>query len=186
MRGRIKTTETSVLVRSARILKRLLETWEDLLSLGLWWKATSKCWCEKFSRREIANWKMPGYDGIHWFWFQKFTSNHDRLTIKMSRCFEKTDIPRWMTKGKTTLIKKDPKKGTAPNNYTFIKCLMVMQKILTAQIREGIYYLLISHKLFPEEQKGCYKGTRGTGNLLYIDQHILKESKMRLKNVAMV
>ena len=56
-----------------------------------------------------------------------------------------------------------------------------MWKILTAQI----YDSLISRKLFPEEQKGCHKGTRGMGDLLYIDQHTLKESKTRRKNVAM-
>ena len=57
--------------------------------------------------------------------------------------------------------------------------------ILTAQIREEIYYSLISHRLFPEEQKQCRKRTRGTGDLLYFDQHILKESKTRRKNLAM-
>ena len=54
-----------------------------------------------------------------------------------------------------------------------------------AQIREEIYYTLISRGLFPDEQKGCCKGTRGTGELLYIDQHILSESKRRRKNLAM-
>ena len=79
-----------------------------------------------------------------------------------------------MTKGKTTLIQKDPRKGTAPNNYRPITCLPMMWKILTAQIREKIYYSLTSHGLFPDEQKGCRKGSRGTAELLYIDQHILK------------
>ena len=60
-----------------------------------------------------------------------------------------------------------------------------MWKILTAQIREEIYNSLISRGLFPEEQKGCRKGTRGTGELLYIAQHNLNESKMRRKNLAM-
>ena len=32
--------------------------------------------------------------------------------------------------------------------------LLSMWKILTAQIREGIYYLLVYWRLFPEEQKG--------------------------------
>ena len=40
-------------------------------------------------------------------------------------------------------------------------------------------------QLFPEEQKGCRKGSRGTGELLYIYQHILNESKTRRKNLAM-
>ena len=56
-----------------------------------------------------------------------------------------------------------------------------MWKIL---IKEEIHNLLISHELFPEEQKGCHKGARGTGDLLYIDQLIPKESKTRRKNVA--
>ena len=55
-----------------------------------------------------------------------------------------------MTKGKTTLIQKDPNKGTAPNNYRPITCLPVMWKILTAQIREEINYSLISCGLLPE------------------------------------
>ena len=60
-----------------------------------------------------------------------------------------------------------------------------MWEILTAQIGEEIYYLIIGLGLFSEEQKECHKGTRGTGKLLYIDQHILNESKTRRKNVAM-
>ena len=43
----------------------------------------------------------------------------------------------------------------------------------------------MSRGLFPEEQKGCRKRTRGTGYLLSIDQHILKERTTRRKNVTM-
>ena len=35
-----------------------------------------------------------------------------------------------------------------------------MWKILTAQIREKIYNSLTSRGLFPDEQKGCRKGSR--------------------------
>ena len=38
------------------------------------------------------------------------------------------------------IFQKDPLKGTAPNNYKPITCLPMMWKILTAQIREDIYY----------------------------------------------
>ena len=61
----------------------------------------------------------------------------------------------------------------------------MMWKTLTAQIREEVYYSLISRGLFTEEQKRCHKVTRETGDLLNIDQHILKESKARRKNVVM-
>ena len=60
-----------------------------------------------------------------------------------------------------------------------------MLKILTAHIREEIYSSLTSRGLFSEEQKGCRKGSRHTGELLYIDQLILNESKTRQKNLAM-
>ena len=60
-----------------------------------------------------------------------------------------------------------------------------MWKILTAQMREKIYYPPRSRGLFSDEQKGCRKGSRGTAKLLYIDQHILNESKTRRKNLAM-
>ena len=60
-----------------------------------------------------------------------------------------------------------------------------MWKILTALIREEIYDSHTSCWLFLEEQKGCRKGSRGTGELLYIDQHILNESKTRQKILAM-
>ena len=39
--GWIETIQTSALLKSARILRRVLETWGDLLSLGLLWKIIS-------------------------------------------------------------------------------------------------------------------------------------------------
>ena len=103
----------------------------------------------------------------------------------MNRCLQDAQVLDWMTKGKTTLIQKDPSKRTAPNNYRPITCLPMIRKILTAQIREEIYYSLTSSRLFPDEKKECRKGSRGTAELLYIDQHILNESKNRRKNLAM-
>ena len=47
VRGRVETIQTTALLRTARILRRVLETWGDLLSLKLQWKAISKHWCKK-------------------------------------------------------------------------------------------------------------------------------------------
>ena len=127
----------------------------------------------KKTLEKISNWKTPRHDGINGFWFKKFTPIHDRLALKMNRCLQ------------DTLIQKDPSKGTAPNNYRPITCLPMMWKLLTAQIKEEIYYSLTSRGLFPEEQKGCRKGSRSKAELLYIDQHISRESKTRRKNLAM-
>ena len=139
----------------------------------------------KTTLKKILNWKRPGHDRIHGFWFKKFTYIHGRLALEMNRCLQGVQVPEWMTNLKTTLIQKDPSKGTARNNYRPITCLPMMWKILTAQIREKIYNSLTSRGLFPDEQKGCRKESKGTAELLYIDQHILNERKTRRKNIAM-
>ena len=41
----------------------------------------------------ISNWKTPGHDGGDGFWFEKFTSIHDRLTLEWNRCLQGTHIP---------------------------------------------------------------------------------------------
>ena len=61
-----------------------------------------------------------------------------------------------------------------------------MWKILTVQIREKIYYSLTNRGLYPEEEKGYRKVSRGTRELLYIYQHILNETKTRRKTLAIV
>ena len=45
--GRGETIQTTALLKTARILRRVLETWEDLLSLNLQWKTISIIWCVK-------------------------------------------------------------------------------------------------------------------------------------------
>ena len=65
---------------------------------------------------------------------------------------------------------KNINKRTRPNNYRRITCLPMMWKILTAQIRDEIYYWLTSRGLFTDERKGCCKGSRNTAELLDIDQ----------------
>ena len=89
----------------------------------------------KTTLKKLANWKSPGRDGIHGFWFLKFCSKHDRLATEINKCIHKTEIAEWMTKGKTTLIQKNSLKGTVPNKYRLIKCLPMIWQILTAQIR---------------------------------------------------
>ena len=39
--GRVETIQTTALFRTARILRRVQETWGDLMSLKLQWKTTS-------------------------------------------------------------------------------------------------------------------------------------------------
>ena len=90
-----------------------------------------------------------------------------------------------MTKGRTVLIQKDKSKGTFASNYRPITCLPLCWKILTALLTDEIYAFLENNQFLPEEQKGCRRKSRGTGDQLYIDKMILKEVKTRKKNLAM-
>ena len=45
--GRVETVRTTALLRTARLLRRVLMTRGDLLSLKLQWKTLSWHWCEK-------------------------------------------------------------------------------------------------------------------------------------------
>ena len=45
--GRVETIQTTALLKTARILRRVPETWGVLLSLNLQWKSISLRWCEK-------------------------------------------------------------------------------------------------------------------------------------------
>ena len=135
--------------------------------------------------QRLPNWKAPGPDMVQGYWFKYFTSMHKSLKDNLADCLKAGKVPEWMTKGKTVLIQKDPAKGNDPSNYRPITCLPLAWKILTGIIAEETYTFLEQKSLLPEEQKGCRKGSRGTGDLLYIDRMLLQEVKRRNKNLAM-
>ena len=51
--GRVETIQTTALLKTARILRRVLETRGDLPSLKLQWKTISLSWCEKLKWETI-------------------------------------------------------------------------------------------------------------------------------------
>ena len=48
--GQVETIQTNELLRSARVLRRVLVTWEDLLSLKIQWETIINRRCEKLSK----------------------------------------------------------------------------------------------------------------------------------------
>ena len=52
-------------------------------------------------------------------------------------------------------------------------------------ITDEVYEFLEKEKLLPEEQKGCKSKSMGTTDLLFIDRLVLREARMRKKNLAM-
>ena len=117
--------------------------------------------------------------------FKNITSVHERLSEQLSKFWKEAIISEWMMKEKTNLILKDSLEGIISGTYGPIMCLPMKSKILTAQIKEEIYYLLECCGLFPEEWKGYCKGKRWTDDQLYVNQRIFKEVKTRWKNVDM-
>ena len=51
----VETIQTTALLRSARIQRRVLETWGNFPSLSPQWKTTSLRWCENFSKEKNSN-----------------------------------------------------------------------------------------------------------------------------------
>ena len=56
---------------------------------------------------------------------------------------------------------------------------------MTGTIAEKIYDHLDQQISLREEQKECWKTSRGTSDLLYIDRAFIREVKSRKKNLAM-
>ena len=80
---------------------------------------------------------------------------------------------------------KDPGKGNAVDNYRPIPCFSVMWKVFSGMLAEEIYEHLEGKNLFPHEQKGCKKKSRGTKDQLLIDKTILRNCRNRKVNLAM-
>ena len=51
----------------------------------------------KMALKKVSNWKTQGHDGIHGFWFKKFTSIHDRLAREINKCQQTAHVPECMT-----------------------------------------------------------------------------------------
>ena len=48
-----------------------------------------------------------------------------------------------------------------------------------------MYEFIEKNNIFPEEQKGCNRKSRGTKDQLFIDKAVLKDCKVRKTNLGM-
>ena len=58
-------------------------------------------------------------------------------------------------------------------------------KLLTGILANEIFVFLDKNNIFPEEQKGCRRKSRGTKDQLLIDKAVLKDCKVRKTNSGM-
>ena len=119
------------------------------------------------------------------FWFKRFRSLHGVITESLQDCLDSGSVSDWMVKGRTVLVQKDSCKGKVASNYRPIACLPLMWKLLTGVLAETLYQHSDSNCLFPDEQKGCRKRSRGTKDQLLIDKQILREARLKKRCLAM-
>ena len=133
----------------------------------------------------MANWKAPGPDLVQSFWLKHLSSMHKRLAYHLQDILnDPSTMPTWLVKGRTTLIQKDPSKGTTPKNYRPITCLPTTWKLFSGILADKVMIHLETHKLLAYEQKGVRPGSRGTKDQLAIDKVVFKDSRRRKTNLA--
>ena len=136
--------------------------------------------------KKMSNWKAAGPDGVQGFWIKKLTNCHKRISEQFGVLVNgQEDIPEWLTTGRTVLCLKDRSKGNAVDNYRPISCLPLMWKLLTGILADSMYNFLEQNNIFPVEQKGCKRDSRGTKDQLIIDKTVLKDCKRRKTNLGM-
>ena len=91
-----------------------------------------------------------------------------------------------MTKGRAVLIQKEKSKGNEASSYCPITYLPLTGKLLTRVIADEVYGFLENEDVLREEQKGCRRKSKSTGDKLYIDKMFFHEVKQRKKNLAMM
>ena len=124
--------------------------------------------------KKVANWKGPGPDGVQGCWLKSFTTLHGRVVLQLNEVLESDSVPQWMARGRTILCPKDPTTANAVENFRPITCLSLMWKLFSGVLSEKIYDHLEAEQLFPEEQKGCRTGSRGTKEHLFLDEMVMR------------
>lgn len=133
--------------------------------------------------QQTHNWKAPGIDQIHNFWYKRLTCTHPLLAHHFNSFLRHPNlVPAFMTQGITYLLPKG-ENTRDPSKYRPITCLPTIYKIFTAYISKEIYHHCEVNNILAEEQKGCIKGSQGCKEQLVIDLVILNQARSKRKNL---
>ena len=128
----------------------------------------------KHALKKSRKWKSPGKDKIPNFYLSAFQEAHTRLIqLYYLAITDPKQIPQWLVNGITYLLPKSDETNN-PENYRRITCLTTMYKILTSILTEYTYSFLIDSGLFPDELKGCQRGSYSCKDQLLINKMILE------------
>lgn len=130
------------------------------------------------------NWKAPGVDGTHNFWYKKFSSLHQALARNFTHILHHPeDTPKFLTLGMTNMLPKSAQTKD-PTQYRPITCLPTLYKILTSCLTNRIYRHVELNNVLAEEQKGCKREHQGCKEQLIIDSVILKQAQRNHRNIC--
>ncbi|XP_050561144.1 uncharacterized protein LOC126912570 [Spodoptera frugiperda] len=131
----------------------------------------------------LHNWKSPGIDKVHNFWYKKLTILHKHIAKNLTEIvLGKQRIPEFIATGITYMLPK-AKHSPQPSQYRPITCLPTIYKILTSAITIKINSHIERHKIMAEEQKGCRRGHMGCKEQLIIDSTIHKHATSKNRNL---
>lgn len=126
--------------------------------------------------KKMKNWAPAGIDGVQIFWFKKFTSCHSHLAECINSILNQPQkMPKFLTKGVTTLVPKIPKPVTA-SDYRPMTTLPAIYKLISKCLSRKIADFYKSNNILAEEQMGDRKGCRGGKKILTIDSMVMKEA----------
>ncbi|XP_063897007.1 uncharacterized protein LOC135118563 [Helicoverpa armigera] len=131
------------------------------------------------------NWKAPGSDRIHNYWYKKFTRLHPQLHNHINDFLQTPNsMPHFVTQGLTYMIPKDLNDSQNPAKYRPITCLQTIYKILTGCIAEVIHkHITTDNNILAEEQKGCRKRSQGCKEQLIVDSIAMKIAISKKKDI---
>ncbi|KAL0810623.1 hypothetical protein ABMA28_010737 [Loxostege sticticalis] len=126
--------------------------------------------------RKLHNWKAPGSDNLHNFWYKKFTHVHPFLHNYINKFIhDPHTVPDYIMTGITHMIPKDPADLSNPAKYRPITCLQTFYKIISSCITDIVHKHIHSNNILAEQQKGCRRLSQGCKEQLIIDSVILRQ-----------
>ncbi|XP_063899231.1 uncharacterized protein LOC135119187 [Helicoverpa armigera] len=131
----------------------------------------------------LHNWKSPGIDKIHNYWYKKLESLHKIIAKNITDIIlGQQNIPEFIADGITYMLPKS-RHSPQPSQYRPITCLPTIYKIITSAITHKITKHIEHHNIIAEEQKGCRRGHMGCKEQLVIDTIIHKHATTKNRNL---
>ncbi|CAK1582520.1 unnamed protein product [Parnassius mnemosyne] len=132
---------------------------------------------------KLHNWKSPGIDKVHNYWYKKLDSLHKIIAKNLTDIIlGQQNVPEFIATGITYMLPKS-QYSPQPSQYRPITCLPTIYKILTSVITAKINKHIENHNIIAEEQKGCRRGHMGCKEQLIIDSIVHKHAATKNRNL---